>query len=466
MKKVFLSFIFSLIGICLFATEGYKIQLTVPNVKDSKAYLAFYYNGRTYSKDSTKLDAKGMGTFSNKEKLPEGIYIVYFNPDKYFDIMVGADQNIKVKADTSDFSKVSISGGVESIKFQELINFMSQKHKDQAALSKKYTGKEIDSLSYAQSINRLSDEVVAYQQKQMEENKGTFFSEFLRGTIPVEVPEFENLPDSVRPMARYQYMKKHFFDNVNLSDPRFLKTPYLASRIDNFISKHIIQIPDSLIEVAVDLIDKSSGDKETMQSMANRMIDYALRSQMMGMDKMWLALADRYYFTGKVDSDSAWVETLRKEAKKIRHNLVGDPAHHLIARDSSNRIVQMRDLTQDFLLIYFYEPSCGHCKKATPVLHDSVYIKWKDKGFEVMAFYTQTDKKEWLEFVNKNHLTGWKNVWDPYRESQFWDYYDVSSTPGVYLLDKERKIVAKKIDAKTLDMILEEELVKRKKPSD
>jgi peroxiredoxin len=195
----------------------------------------------------------------------------------------------------------------------------------------------------------------------------------------------------------------------------------------------------------------------------SRMMNYGLQSQMMGMDALWLGLADRYYFAGKTPwADSTWTENLRKEAKKIRHNLVGMEAHNLIARDSNNRVVQLSELTQDFVLVYFFEPTCGHCKKTTPVLHDSVYSKWKNKGFEVFAFYTQTDRKEWLDFIHKHHLTDWVNVWDPYRESQFWEFYDSSSTPGVYLLDKKKKIIAKKIDTKTLDMILEEELVKRK----
>ena len=463
MKKFFLSFILSLTAICSFANGGYKIQLTAGNFKNAKAYLAFYYNGKTYSKDSTMLDAKGTGVFSNKEKLPEGVYIVYFNPDKYFEILIGADQNIKIKADSDDFSKIGVSGGVESVKFQGLIEFMGQKHKEQSEFRQKYTDKKIDSLSYVQNMNRLSDEVSAYQNRQITENKGSFYAVFIQGTIPVEIPEFENLPDSIRLMARYQYMKKHYFDHINLSDPRFLKTPYFPSKVDNFIGKNIIQAPDSLVEVAVDLIEKSKDNEETLQVMTSRMMNYALKSQMMGMDAMWLALADKYYFSGKAAwADSAWVEDLRKEAKKIRHNLIGMEGHNLIARDSNNQVVQLKDFTQEFVLVYFFEPSCGHCKKTTPALHDSVYTKWKNKGFEVFAFYTQTDRKEWLDFVYKNHLTDWVNVWDPYRESKFWDYYDVSSTPGIYLLDKQRKIIAKKIDVKTLNMILEEELINRK----
>ena len=76
--------------------------------------------------------------------------------------------------------------------------------------------------------------------------------------------------------------------------------------------------------------------------------------------------------------------------------------------------------------------------------------------------YTQTDKKEWIDFLDKHKLHDWVNVWDPNRESYFWEFYDATVTPGVYLLDKERKIVAKKISTESLDQILEEELIKRK----
>ena len=273
----------------------------------------------------------------------------------------------------------------------------------------------------------------------------------------------KELPNSIRNRARYQYFKHHYFDNIDLSDPRFLRTPYFPPMVDNFISKHVLQDPDTLAAAAFELIEKSRKDSITFQVMTSKMINYGISSKMMGMDALWYKIAERYYFNGLATwADTAWVNTLRKEAKKIRYNLIGMQARELSMRDSMDRKVKLSDVKQEVVLVYFFEPTCGHCKKTTPVLHDSVYTKWKDKGFEVFACYTQTDRKEWMDFVQKNHMQDWINVWDPYRESWFWEYYDTSATPGLYLLNKERKIIAKKIDMKTLDMILEEELVKRK----
>ena len=327
----------------------------------------------------------------------------------------------------------------------------------------KYKEKKIDSTTYVKTFEEMTAKVEGKQKTLLENHKNDFLSAYLKGTMPVETPEFSELPDSIRNRVRYQHFRDHYFDNIDLSDPRFLRTPYFPNMVDKFISKHVLQDPDTLAMVAFNLIEKSRKDTTTFQVMTSKMINYGISSKMMGMDALWLKIAEKYYFDGTAYwADSAWVESLRKEAKKIRHNLIGMKAHNLIMRDSTNKPVNMKDIDAEVLLVYFYEPSCGHCKKTTPVLYDSVYTKWKDKGFEVLACYTQLEHTEWMEFIQKNKMYNWYNVWDPYRESWFWEYYDTSATPGIYLLNKERKIIAKKIDMETLDMILEEELVKRK----
>jgi len=125
--------------------------------------------------------------------------------------------------------------------------------------------------------------------------------------------------------------------------------------------------------------------------------------------------------------------------------------------DEQSKVTYLYEYQSPMTLLFFFEPSCGHCKETTPKLMN-VYNKYKDKGFKVIAFYTQTDQKEWTEFMEIYQLKEWVNVWDPKRESYYWYFFDTSTTPSVYLLDKDKKIIAKKIDMSTLDMILQHEL--------
>ena len=489
MKRKFFSFLALMCAFISFAAPAvkdapYRIEVKMPEIKDNtNVFLAFYYNGKTYLKDTTKFNSKGVAVFDgtlkkdqDKRKLEEGVYIVYFKKDsinfkadRYFEFVIGKDQNIKLKADTAGMVPVATQGE-ETVRFTNLLKFMSNKNTERKKCIEDKKAGKIDSVTFEAKLKKLSDEVEAFQKKEIETTKGSFYSAFVKGTIQVEVPDFAELPDTARAMARYQFTKNHFFDNINLSDPRMLRTPYFPEKVDYYMKyiNRMIPIPDSLFAAADVLIQKSMGDSITYQTMLSKMMNYGLKSNQMGMDKMWYQIAEKYYLSGKAKwADSTWIEDLKAECKKVRYNMIGMTAKNLRMRRIDSTQIQLKDLRpengkNEFVLVYFFEPSCGHCKKITPVLHDSVYVKYKDKGFEVFCCYTQTDKKEWIDFLDKHKLHDWVNVWDPNRESYFWEFYDATVTPGVYLLDKERKIVAKKISTESLDQILEEELVKRK----
>ena len=78
----------------------------------------------------------------------------------------------------------------------------------------------------------------------------------------------------------------------------------------------LIPIPDSLFAAADVLIQKSEGNKETYQTMLSKMMNYGLKSNQMGMDKMWYQIAEKYYLSGKADwADSSWIEDLKAECR-------------------------------------------------------------------------------------------------------------------------------------------------------
>ncbi|MDD2550007.1 MAG: hypothetical protein PHD00_07925 [Bacteroidales bacterium] len=63
------------------------------------------------------------------------------------------------------------------------------------------------------------------------------------------------------------------------------------------------------------------------------------------------------------------------------------------------------------------------------------------------------------EYIEKNELD-WINVWDPMRTTNYHKLYDIYSTPVIYVLDKDKKIIAKRIGIESLERFIEEEIDK------
>ncbi|MBT4479369.1 MAG: hypothetical protein HOC66_08160, partial [Flavobacteriales bacterium] len=87
--------------------------------------------------------------------------------------------------------------------------------------------------------------------------------------------------------------------------------------------------------------------------------------------------------------------------------------------------------------------------------HKSVDVK-------VYAVQTEFDKKKWEKFIINQGIGDWINVGDiledpdgnPAASSNWRDQYDIYSTPVIYLLDKDKKILAKRISYKQISEII------------
>ena len=106
-------------------------------------------------------------------------------------------------------------------------------------------------------------------------------------------------------------------------------------------------------------------------------------------------------------------------------------------------------------LFLLFEPHCGHCKVEIPKLY-KVYENLKAKGIdvEVMAVYTQVKREPWEKFIEEKEITDWLNVYDKYQFTNFRMLYNIFATPSIYLLDKNKKIIGKKLGAEQVEKFL------------
>ena len=443
--------------------NGYEIDLTINDLPDSTVFLAYHLGDKQYIRDTVRLDGKGLGVFKGQEILPQGIYMIVLPGRKYFEVLMTANQHFSASCSYSDyFNSLKFSGSQENSAFVEYQRKWVKMQQRAASISKRIQNnrQNADSLKLLGPLQKLQEEnMKSYLKSVIKENEGNFLATLVKGMLPIDIPDFPvpigfANPDSVRWVRNYNYNKDHFFDNIDLNDERLLRTPLLYARLDAFFSSVLIQAPDTINKEIDKLIKKCSSNHKVFQFISVYLFNHFRESEIMGQDAVLVKIADDIYLSGKAD----WVskefkDDLRKQIDLMRPNLIGKKAENIVMDSYNGIFVSLYDVEKDFTILYFWEPNCGHCQEATPKLK-VYYDKPKDFSLEVFAVCTTSDRAKWTKYIEDNKLT-WINGWDPKRSSHFDYYYNIQSTPTVYILDKNKKIIAKKLGVEEIGPFIE-----------
>jgi peroxiredoxin len=452
--------------------QGYRIDVKINGVKDTTLLLGYYFNKQMFVKDTADVDSNGHGAFEGKEPLDEGIYVIYLPDKSYFDILINDDQDFSVSATDGDLVKSQkITGNKEAGNFLKYQQYLNLKQKEAGKIQKGLKDLKKGEPEYEKSIEKLKaikEEVDKEMNRVIDENTGTLLARFLLMTKDIEIPDFdvpENVAnkDSVIQIKKYQYYKKHYFDNVDFNDERLLRTPVFTNKLERYFNNVVIQVPDSLIKEA-DLVIAKTEDPKMRRYLIQYLFNMANESKIMGMDKMVVAMAENYYLSGQADwADSTFLTKLQERVTKIKPNLIGNQAPDLLMQSVDGQFYRLSEVRAPITILIFWEPNCGHCKKEVPKLKEEVWDKYRDKGVKIFAVYTQTEKGPWEKFIEEHDLFEWINVYDPYYRSNFRNLYDIYSTPTIYVLDRNKKIIGKRIGVEQLPGFIDYELKQQEK---
>lgn len=445
--------------------EGYKINLRIDANPNQKIKLAYHYLGSIYLKDSTMFDGAGNATFSGDTLLPQGLYKIYLDDKNHFDFLLGADQQFSMSKPSFEASELTVTGAIESEEFRDYTIFMQGLQSKGATLNEKFEAATPEEKTVIKTqLNDLTNELHNYWLAIGKKYPNTFLSAFLLANY---VPELDvsTLPanvqasDSLLLIARFYYQKAHYWDNFDYTDERLLYTPFYKPKLETWYNKVLYQNYDSVKTEVLTFIDNVKPKPRIFQFVASWFLNASINSNIMGMDALFIDIARRYYLSG----NAFW--TTEESMKKIRenvmffeNNLIGKKAPDLTLETFDGEYVNLHKIKSKMTIVLIYEPGCSHCKEFVPKLYNEVYQQYKNKGLQVYAIYSMNKKPEWEEFLQNNKLFGWINVWDEQHVSQFKVLYDVRVTPGVYLLDENKKIVAKKLGIDQIKQILALEL--------
>ncbi|MDQ3017044.1 MAG: DUF5106 domain-containing protein, partial [Bacteroidota bacterium] len=86
------------------------------------------------------------------------------------------------------------------------------------------------------------------------------------------------------------------------------------------------------------------------------------------------------------------------------------------------------------------------------------YNEYKDKGVQILAICTQTgrDISGCWSTIKERGMDIWVNAADQVMKSRYKTVYDVKTTPQIFILDKDKKILAKKLPGEELKNVMDE----------
>lgn len=442
MKKFILLLVVAFITL---SVKAYKIEVKIKGVGNDTLYLGYIMAKSKYLTDTTML-VNGTGVFKKDTTLEKGLYFMYNKSGIYFDVLIGADQDFKVENDKKDLFKfLKITGAPETEKFVEYRNMVVERNK-LFSKDKKKNKKKLD---------KMADDIRAFENTL---SKETFVCSFVKACQEVEVPETDKNGKKLSDEDKYKFIKKHFFDNINFSDEGLLRTEFLHSKIETYLERLVMHNPDSLNKEIDMILTKSQYNEKVYRYVLSTLLNKYSQSKLMGDDAMVVHIAKNYYLKGKAPwADKKFIEKLYERTAFMEHNLLGNKAKDLLLENIHGESVRLYDIEKPYTILAFWEPKCGHCKKVIPKLY-KFYQEQKDSlNFEVMAVFSQTEKDKWQEFVQNNEIFEWINAYDPHRTTKFQLYYDVTTTPKVYIINKDKKIVAKRVAVDQIKMIITNE---------
>lgn len=458
MRRVFLLFMVLGLGASSYG-QGYNLKFKIEGLSDTTFLLGNFFGESTYVKDTAKANAEGEFVFKGTHQLEPGMYFLVLNKMRLFDFVIGRDQDFTITTQHPDYvRKMVVSGDVDNQLFLEDMLFNADRNEEArpfVSIVQDSLASESDKVKARARLDQVSAKVESrvndILEKYPESILATMMSANKRLNIP-DAPAYKEGEDAKT--WQYRYYKDHFWDGFDLGNPTLLRLsqPIYAKKVEEYLDRLVVPNPDSVIHAISQMTSKAKKNQDTYKYLVWTVTLKYQNPEIMGLDEVYVHLYDTYFASGEMDfwANEQLKENLKERADQLRSSLVGMAAPNLIMQDQNLQRQELYSLDHNYTVIYFYDPDCGHCKKETPKLKEFYETTLHDVGIFTVSADTSMAKMN--EYITTMNMDEWVNVNGPrtYTVSHQ-KLYDAMTTPTIYVLNREKEIIAKKIPAARID---------------
>ncbi|MGY0406906.1 MAG: TlpA family protein disulfide reductase [Polaribacter sp.] len=438
-----------------FAHAQFTIHGTMSPVLDSDWVILYkiesakqiFVQNTTIKKDSVTINGKKhfIGTF--EFKLPKntkpGSYRITYRTEKAgFVDFIFNKENVYFTFHP-DYPELSItfSSSKENILYKKYVEEISSAQQTLDSLQIKALKNPNVSLkkTYKKDLQKLN----AIQKKYLNASKGMYSQPFIKATLRANSPELQTTSQ-----AYMSNINTTFFDHINFSDKTLLNSSFLLDRISDYV--FYINYSDNLatqkklfkksITTVFSKIESATFKKDVIKFLIDHfetsknleMIDYLFENYY---DKLPDSVQDKEYKTKKLSA-------LATEVGRVAPNF------SWTENGKTQQLSTLKEAT-NYVLV-FWSAECSHCLREIPQLY--AFMK-NHKNIKVVAFALEREKTNWKNYIKK--LSGWHHVLGLKKwENNIARKYNIVATPTYFVLDSNKKIIAKPRELKDIETFI------------
>lgn len=206
------------------------------------------------------------------------------------------------------------------------------------------------------------------------------------------------------------------------------ENPILASQIDFYFDRLVSPLPDSITQEISQLIDKTSSNTDLRDFILWYLLQRYQHPDYMTQDQVFVWLYDTYFSQLEIkDLNEANLELIREKAERLRRLALFNPAPDFQWKDFEG----LQTIKSLYTVLFFYDHDCEVCQQE---LHDLDSAVQQRSDITYVAIDLNTEDTEGL--------------------GRIYEAYDIETTPLLYVLDSKKRIIAKKIRAKQIGLII------------
>jgi thiol-disulfide isomerase/thioredoxin len=457
LQRLSLLFCLWLVAHSSIKAQSYQITGKVNGIDNSTPlYLVYYYGESLLIADTAKFEAdKQTFQFSKPYRLEGGLYFLGWGRKKGLELVIDKEQNFSFEADTANFIATA---RFRKSKDNELYYSYLQEINENRQLLEDF--RKTNSLRYTDSILvkkavETQATIDKFARKFIQKHEDKFTGKLLKAFLEPDLPTFKTETGKIDSVKLYYYHKAHFFDNIDLHDERMLRTPVAIQRVNAFFKNMVLfQVRDSVTK-EIDHVMSLCEDTKYLRK--NIVLALAKKYEMptvLGLDGTYPHLLEKYYVGEPQLWDSSSVVSAKKVLDIQKPLIMGNVIPDMMLADTLGNPLPLSGVKSKYTMVYIYNPDCGACKATTPklpALYDSL-----SKKFEIKFYLASIghDPKRWKEFIGQAKIGHFLNGMDSFQITDF-NKYNTYSYPTIYLLDKDKHIIAKHIDKDQVQWLLQ-----------